>query len=254
MRSSAFEPRPELTARLAAAEMWTYDGRAFDAPTFELGMAPAGSMVSTVADLGRFLAALFVDGRTASGAQVLSRKALEEMWRPQFASPGATAGYGLGFGISTLDGHRRVGHGGAIYGFATALAALPDQKLGVVAVTTVDAANAVTDRIADAALRLMLAARQGLPLPVPDTTLPVSAELLATLPGRYAHGAWTAEVQERGGHLFLWPGPAGLRVALRSLRDTPVVDDRLLSGPRGLGGGGRLSIGAVACSRGPLGP
>ncbi len=29
-----------------------------------------------------------------------------------------------------------VGHGGAIYGFATELAALPDDKLGVVAVTT----------------------------------------------------------------------------------------------------------------------
>src|SRR5690606_1014997 len=228
MRSSAFEPRPELKARLAAAGMWTYDGRAFDAPVFELGMAPAGSMYSTVTDLGRSLSMLFADGRAASGEQVLSRESLEEMWRPQFAEPGAMAGYGLGFVVSTLDGHRRVGHGGAIYGFATALAALPDQKLGVVAVTTVDAANAVTDRIADAALRLMLAARQGLPLPVPDTTLPVSAELLTTLPGRYTHGTWTVEVQERDGHLFLWPGPAGLRVALRSLRDTLVIDDRLL--------------------------
>ncbi len=252
MRSSAFEPRPELKARLAAAGMWTYDGRAFDAPAFELGMAPAGSMYSTVTDLGRSLSMLFADGRAASGEQVLSRESLEEMWRPQVAAPGATAGYGLGFGISTLDGHRRIGHGGAIYGFATALAALPDQKLGVVAVTTVDAANAVTDRIADAALRLMLAARQGLPLPVPDTTLPVSAELLTTLPGRYTHGTWTVEVQERDGHLFLWPGPAGLRVALRSLRDTLVIDDRLLYGPRVLVDGDRLIVGPDTFTRAPL--
>ena len=252
MRSSAFEPRADLVERRAAASMWTYDGRVFDAPTFELGMAPAGSMVSTVTDLGRFLSMLFAGGRAASGAEVLSRESLEEMWRPQFAAPGATAGYGLGFSVSTLDGHRRIGHGGAIYGFATALAALPDQKLGVVAVTTVDAANAVTDRIADAALRLMLAARQGLPLPVPDTTLPVSAELLTTLPSRYTNDTLTVEVLERDGRLLLWPGPGGLRVALGSLRDTLVVDDRLLYGPRVLVDGDRLIIGPDTFARAPM--
>ena len=55
---------------------------------------------------------------------------LEEMFRPQFAKPDAKDGFGLGFTIDELDGKKRIGHGGAIYGFATDLAALPDEKLG----------------------------------------------------------------------------------------------------------------------------
>jgi hypothetical protein len=35
--------------------MWTYDGHKFGAPTFQLGMALAGSIYSTVNDLGRFV-------------------------------------------------------------------------------------------------------------------------------------------------------------------------------------------------------
>ena len=63
MTRSAFEPLPELTKDLAKAVMWTYHGREFPAPTFELGMAPAGSMYTTVTDLARFLSILFAGGR-----------------------------------------------------------------------------------------------------------------------------------------------------------------------------------------------
>ena len=130
--------------RRAAASMWTLDGRTSDAPSFELGMAPAGSMYSSVVDLGRFMSMLFARGRTSSG-QVISAASLDEMWTPQFAPAGARSGFGLGFDIGTLDGRRVVQHGGAIYGFATELAALPDDKLGVAVVITKDGANAVGD-------------------------------------------------------------------------------------------------------------
>ena len=53
-----------LQAQLAKASMWTIDGRRFDAPTFQLGMGPCGSMYSTVLDLGRFLQILFARGAT----------------------------------------------------------------------------------------------------------------------------------------------------------------------------------------------
>src|SRR5262245_8741609 len=62
MKSSSFAPTPGVTARLAKATMWTYHGRDFPAPTFELGMAPAGSMYSTVHDLGRFVRMMFAGG------------------------------------------------------------------------------------------------------------------------------------------------------------------------------------------------
>ena len=156
----AVSSHAEITKDLAKAYMWTIDGRVFEAPTFELGMSPAGSMYTTVTDMGRFMSALFAGGRGTKG-QMLKSSTIEQMWTPQFAPPGQKTGYGIGFSVREFEGRRTVGHGGAIYGFATTLKAMPDDKLGVVVVTTKDSANAVTNRIADFALTAMLAARQG---------------------------------------------------------------------------------------------
>lgn len=123
LEHSSFSPKPELMDELAAATMWTYDGRTFEAPRFELGMAPAGSMYSTVDDLARFLSVLFANG-VGAGGRVLSPESIEAMWTPQdqdAASADAETGFGIGFALGRLDGHRSVGHGGAIYGFATQL-------------------------------------------------------------------------------------------------------------------------------------
>src|SRR6266566_3937537 len=147
MNESVFAAEPDLMRNLAKAYMWSYDGTKFPAPTFQLGLAPAGCMYSTVTDLAQFLMVLF-NGGHASKAQVLKPETLEQMWTPQFAKPGEKTGFGLGFQLSQLDGHRVIGHGGAIYGFATEVVGMPDEKLGVVTVTTADAANAVTDRVA----------------------------------------------------------------------------------------------------------
>ena len=69
------------------------------------------------------------------------------------------SGYGLGFDVSFFDGQRRVGHSGAIYGFATDVQALPDSKLGVAIVTTLDCTNPVMAHIGQEALRAMMRAR-----------------------------------------------------------------------------------------------
>ena len=82
------------------------------------------------------------------------------MFKPEYAKEGDERTFGLGFVVDKLDGHRRVGHNGAVYGFATALAGLPDDKLGVVVTTSRDCANGVTSHIAEVALRHMLAAKQ----------------------------------------------------------------------------------------------
>ncbi|HKE06821.1 MAG TPA: serine hydrolase [Candidatus Acidoferrum sp.] len=186
MQHSSFEPEPGLIRDVAKAQMWTYDGRVFDAPTFQLGMAPAGSMYSTVNDLGQFVSSLLAGGR-GKNRQVLKPETLESMWKPQ--SPlSAEAGFGLGFQLEEFNQHRMIGHGGAIYGFATSLKMLPDDKLGVVVVATKDVANAVTDRIAEEALRLILDRRQGKLLALPPATAPVPPDLGRTLAGRYGEG------------------------------------------------------------------
>jgi|CeladaMinimDraft_18_1061708.scaffolds.fasta_scaffold00021_131 CubicO group peptidase (beta-lactamase class C family)/D-alanyl-D-alanine dipeptidase len=229
---SSFEPRADLLRDLATAYMWGYDGRRFEAPRFPLGMAPAGGMYSTVTDLARFLSMLLAGGRAAGGAQVLREESLAEMWRPQFAAPGETTGFGLGFAIRELDGRRRIGHSGAIYGFATELAFLPDEKLGVVAVTTLDAANVVVERIADHALRAMLAARVGAAPPAPDTTAPLPEGLAAALEGRYEGKSGDVELVDRYGRLLLVPLRGGFRTELRAAGDALIADGRLAYGTR----------------------
>lgn len=194
MDSSSFVPTAGVREHLADALMWAVDGREFTAPTFELGMAPAGSMYSTVADLSRFMIAMMVEGE-GRGASVLEPGTLAQMWTPQFAAPDATTGFGIGFGLSRLDGQLRVGHGGAIYGFATELAMLPDAGLGVVVTTTRDFANRVTTHLANATLRAALAHRAGETIPLPATVPPLFSGMAASLAGRARTAADGTEIR-----------------------------------------------------------
>jgi CubicO group peptidase (beta-lactamase class C family)/D-alanyl-D-alanine dipeptidase len=233
---SAFEPLPAIRAQLAKGSMWTLDGRRFAAPTFELGMGPCGSMYSTVLDLGRFIEILLGHGVTPDGKRVLAASTLDSMWAPQFAPSGATNGYGIGFSIGRLDGHRTIGHDGAIYGFATALLALPDDSLGVVVTATLDGVNAVTDHIAQRAVEMLLIARQGKALAALDTTaaLPTGRALAAM--GRYTNANTAFDLDEYEGQLLATPVHGGSRAELRApvggATGELIVDDRLAFGRR----------------------
>jgi len=226
LHDSAFEPEPQLIANLAKAYMWTYDGRTFEAPTFQLGIGPAGCLYTSVVDLGKFLSVLFAHGRGPNGI-VLKPETLDEMWRPQFAKPGEKTGFGIGFRLSQFSGHRLVGHGGAIYGFATELAALPDDKLGVVAVTTKDSSNAVVNHIAHEALRLMLTARAGRPLPQIPETRPLDPALAHRLDGRYGEDAKAIDLSERNGRLYYLPARGGEQIEVRQAVDALILDGKL---------------------------
>jgi CubicO group peptidase (beta-lactamase class C family)/D-alanyl-D-alanine dipeptidase len=226
-RSAFFEPGPELAPDVATAFMWASDGRRFAAPTFHRN-APSGTLYTSVLDLGKFLTALFADSNP-----VIARSTLERMWVPQFADSGATEGNGLGFFVSRFDGHRRVGHDGAIYGFATTLAALPDDRLGVVVVTTLDGANSVSDRIADAALRGMLAVRAGASIPEPPETAPLGAGQPRAAAGHYATGGnsgRTIDLLERQSELYLARDGSVVPARIRASGDTLTFDDALSYG------------------------
>jgi CubicO group peptidase (beta-lactamase class C family)/D-alanyl-D-alanine dipeptidase len=219
---SSFEPDPTIIGNLAKAQMWTYDGLTFDAPTFQLGMAPAGSMYSTVTDLGHFLSVLMARGQTANGP-LLQPKTIEEMWSPQFPNPGGRV-FGLGFIVRSVDGHRLVGHGGAIYGFATTLDLLPEDKVGVVVTATKDSVNAVTERIGEETLKLVLNQRSGKPLVLPPATSAVSPETGRPLVGRYGTGDDAIDVKYLDGRLSLLKLAGGEQLELRQLGDDLIVD------------------------------
>ncbi|MGI8786225.1 MAG: serine hydrolase [Pyrinomonadaceae bacterium] len=231
MKNSSFKPTAEMTKNLARAQMWTVFGKTFDAPTFELGIAPAGSMYTTTGDLARFASALFAADSNAPNA-ILKKDTLEKMWQPQYAAPDQKGGFGLGFFISDLDGHRQVGHGGAIYGFSTQLSVLPDDKLGVVVVTTEDFSNGVTKRVADAALKAMLAERENKPIPQPEITVPVDSDFARKNAGRYANGDKAFDLIERTDGLSILNTDGGFETRLRSLDKELITDDKFTFGTR----------------------
>jgi CubicO group peptidase (beta-lactamase class C family)/D-alanyl-D-alanine dipeptidase len=231
MSRSSFEPAAALKRELAHGLMWSYDGQAITTPEFLLGTGPAGNLVSTALDLGRFVSFLFAGGRGPRGV-VVSPQTIRLMTEPQLGRPGDSPAYGLGFALSKLDNERRIGHSGAVYGFATEVEALPDAKLGAVVIATADCANGSASHIAETALRLMLAVRHGKPLPVLETASSIPPARARELDGHYAHGDKTIDLIERNGRLFLAPFTDGLRVELRALGNSLVVDDRLVSGPK----------------------
>jgi serine beta-lactamase-like protein LACTB len=226
MTASSFLPTDAVKKNLADAVMWTYHGREFPAPTFELGMAPAGCMYSTVLDLAKFASCLFNGGK-AGGTQLLKQETIDQMFTPQFAKPDAKGGFGIGFMVGELDGIKEVSHGGAIYGFATNWAVLPGEKLGVVVACSRDVANAVTDRITTAAFRQMLAAKAGEPLPKIERSEPLPPEEARALAGRYAAKDRWIELTESFGRLYFTPDRGGARVQLRKSGGGLVSDDVL---------------------------
>jgi D-alanyl-D-alanine dipeptidase len=174
------------------------------------------------------------------------------MWTPQFRKSDDKSDFGIGFRILDLDGHRKLGHGGAIYGFATELSALPDDKLGVVVIASRDVANAVTTHIADEALKLMLAAKQGKPLTKIETTTAIDPERAAKLAGRYRSSDKFIDLIARGGKLWHLPGRGGFRAELRAIGSDLVVDDILDHGLKITPAGEKLKIGKDVYERAPV--
>jgi CubicO group peptidase (beta-lactamase class C family)/D-alanyl-D-alanine dipeptidase len=222
---SSFASGPELRARLGRALMWTYDGRTFDAPMFPLGMAPASNLDASVRDLARIQTALFRDWNHGAGV-LLKRESLQQLWTPQFVPNGKSTGpYGLGFGIGKLGDNLRVGHAGAIYGFATEWAMLLDKNLGVTVASNLDGVNAVLRKIADHALKVWLAVRENRPLPTLTPTTPIPLELARRLEGRYEGGGRVIDLSEQEGRLLTTKG--GLKVTVRSSGKSLRLDGRL---------------------------
>ncbi len=224
MTQSSFTLTEEVNENLATAWMWTYDGRRFEAPMFSLGTAPAGNLYSSVLDLSQFLLCLLHEGKSREGA-VITPETLKVMLTPDQDADGKPQEFGIGFHIQQLDGHQKIGHGGAVYGCSTQLEALPEQKVGVAAVAALDGSNGVVSRLSDYALRLLLARRDGSPLPDYRTTTSIPAERTRELLGSYRNGDRAAAITQLNGRVYLQRGV--FRNELRAATDdgTIVTDD-----------------------------
>jgi serine beta-lactamase-like protein LACTB len=151
MTHSGLEPTTELKKQLAKAYMWTLDGRTFEAPTFQMGIDPSGSLYTTVNDLRPLHERVVRRGTWLKGLDSQTRNTRADV-DAAVCRAGQKTGYGMGFSISEM---KRPSYGRPWrrdLRIRYDIEAMPDDKLGVVVVTTKDAANAVSTRIADVAL------------------------------------------------------------------------------------------------------
>jgi hypothetical protein len=118
---------------------------------------------------------------------------------------GPGAAYGYGIANDQLDGHLRLRHTGGMVSFASALEVDLDAGCGVFA--SINAMQGYRPRpVAEYALRLMRAVREGKPLPaVPAPAPSWRVEGAAAYAGRYANaaGSRTLEVVASGDRLEL---------------------------------------------------
>ena len=226
MSNSAFAPNKKINSKLAKGTMWSYDDRIFAAPTFELGMIPAGSLYAPVTDLAKFMMMIFADGM-GSKEEVIQSETLVEMISPQFGGD-RTSGYGIGFGLSKHGGYQKIGHGGAIYGFSTQLYAMPEIKFGVATASSVDITNSITTKLSNYALDLMLAKKNNEPLPDYIKTSNLDLKRSQSLEGFYTRGNLYADIELRGPNTVLITNY--LEVPLRQNNKGIISDGRINQG------------------------
>ncbi len=176
-------------------------GRAFPVPELEAVDAGAGGVVSTAADMGRWLAMQQRGGVTASGERLLSAELVRESHTRQ---PGADR-YGLGWIHSGSDvSPARVSHSGVISGFNAQQDLVPSMDLGVLVMlnsftTTLEHAYEISSGI----ITIMRGGEPELGLPtaiISDLVLGVLTLLVLALGARGVRRAarWVDRRRDRG--------------------------------------------------------
>jgi len=87
-----------------------------------------GSLYFSILDMAKWDAALYTD-------TPLTQASRNRIWTPAQLSDGTTKGYGFGWHILDLHGHRLIVHGGAWQGFKTHILRFMDTKLTIIFLT-----------------------------------------------------------------------------------------------------------------------
>ncbi len=111
------------------------------------GMAPAGSINSSVSDMAKWLT-LWINGGKYQGKEILPSQFVTEAMSSQMVMAGGLPGterpdmylsnYGLGWMLSSYRGHYRVEHGGNINGFSASTSFFPSDSIGMVVLCNQD--------------------------------------------------------------------------------------------------------------------
>jgi CubicO group peptidase (beta-lactamase class C family) len=109
------------------------------------GLAPAGSISSSVNDMSKWVMALLANGKVG-GKQVIPAEAIAATRQPQdyVSTANYLNGdigfelYGLGWSIQDYCGQRLVMHTGGVNGYVSSVTLVPKENLGIVILTNTD--------------------------------------------------------------------------------------------------------------------
>jgi CubicO group peptidase (beta-lactamase class C family) len=103
-------------------------GHAFAAPAFGSFTVGDGGVVSTAADMARWLTVNAGDGQASDGTRLVSRQGLEQLHTPSATQ----SGYALGWDtVSRIDASTRLEHSGSLFTFSAYEAVWPESGCGV---------------------------------------------------------------------------------------------------------------------------
>ena len=123
----------------------------------------AGGIMSNIKDMTTWAQFLLNNFTTKDGKKLVSDKNIQQLWSLQISSPVSLKnpydtnfyGYGLGWFLSDVKGHKQVQHTGGLNGTVTQFTLIPDMKLGIVVLTNQQsgaAFNTITNTVKDSYL------------------------------------------------------------------------------------------------------
>lgn len=204
MRSSSFAREPALLARLSQG----YGPAGVQAPR-PLRDTPAGSLLTTVDDLGRFAQMLLRRGRASDDAVVLRDASVDELFAPQFDARPLRFSQRVAMdwrldGVSVRGADEPVAwHNGLYPPFNAHVGLLRGARLAVVVLANTESARSFVVRLGARALELMREADTGVIQPAPTATpvtpVDVAAAALDPLVGEYVgSGGQLVSVRREG--------------------------------------------------------
>jgi D-alanyl-D-alanine carboxypeptidase len=170
MAHSALDDETEIVAGRARGYAGAGPGKFTNAAFISMSIpGGAGSVRSTASDLSTWNAALY-------GGKILKPASLAAMLTPGKLSNGESSGaaiakmmaaagapaatdkreYGYALFLSQEEGHRKIDHGGGIYGFSASLSEFPDDKTTVVVLSNAIGKDVGVSKIADRIERLAI--------------------------------------------------------------------------------------------------
>lgn len=93
-----------------------------------------GSLYFSIVDLQKWDDALYAE-------KLLKKSSFDQMWTSMKLNDGSSTGYGFGWDVEDINGHRLLEHGGSWQGFRTAIVRFVDDQLSVVVLTNLDTAS-----------------------------------------------------------------------------------------------------------------